>query len=71
MTYDATFGQQVAPFREPGMGWGLRVAEDVSKGSLVGEYVGEVSTAGLDWFLREACTNRTDHDLVHYVYLSL
>ncbi|CAN0478390.1 unnamed protein product [Laminaria digitata] len=24
------------------MGWGLRVAEDVSKGSLVGEYVGEV-----------------------------
>lgn len=34
---------KVAPFREHGMGWGLKVAEDVPKGSLVGEYVGEVS----------------------------
>ncbi|CAM9679213.1 unnamed protein product, partial [Hapterophycus canaliculatus] len=33
---------KVAPFREHGMGWGLKVAEDVAKGSLLGEYVGEV-----------------------------
>lgn len=36
----------MAPFREYGMGWGLKVMEDVPKGSLVGEYVGEVR-AGL------------------------
>lgn len=35
---------KVAPFREPGMGWGLKVVEDLPKGSLVGEYVGEVTT---------------------------
>lgn len=34
---------KVVPFREPGMGWGLKVAEDVPKNTLVGEYVGEVS----------------------------
>ncbi|CBJ25830.1 conserved unknown protein [Ectocarpus siliculosus] len=33
---------KVAPFREAGMGWGLKVAVDVPKGSLIGEYVGEV-----------------------------
>lgn len=32
------------------MGWGLKVAEDVSKGSLVGEYVGEVKIAFFYFF---------------------
>lgn len=29
-------------FREHGRGWGLRASEDVKKGQLVFEYVGEV-----------------------------
>jgi hypothetical protein len=29
-------------FREPGRGWGLQAAQDVSKGQLIHEYVGEV-----------------------------
>ena len=49
VTFAVTFRRQVETFREPGMGWGLRVAEDVSKGSLVGEYVGEVSSDTWDW----------------------
>lgn len=33
---------QVAPFREHGMGWGLKVVKDVPKNTLIGEYIGEV-----------------------------
>ncbi|CAN0354732.1 unnamed protein product, partial [Discosporangium mesarthrocarpum] len=32
----------VQPFLQLGMGWGLKLMEDAPKGSLVGEYVGEV-----------------------------
>ncbi len=56
---------QVAPFREEGMGWGLKLAEDLPKGSLVGEYVGEVrgwkatnhgSPSPCFFFLVDGCT---------------
>lgn len=33
---------KVQPFKQGDMGWGLRVREDVSKGSLIIEYVGEI-----------------------------
>lgn len=46
---------QVAPFREEGMGWGLKLAEDLPKGSLVGEYVGEVRA----WAEKQRTTNAT------------
>jgi len=35
---------KVQPFMEEGMGWGLKVSEDVRAGQLIREYVGEVLT---------------------------
>ena len=36
---------KIQPIQEPGMGWGCRVQEDVKRGTLVIEYIGEVIDA--------------------------
>ena len=50
---------KVQPFMENGMGWGLKTLEDVKKGKLIREYVGEVLTEDM---LTERMEYQRKHD---------
>ena len=50
---------KVQPFMENGKGWGLKTLEDVKKGRLIREYVGEVLTEDM---LTERMEYQRKHD---------
>jgi hypothetical protein len=58
---------KVQPFQEYGMGWGLKAKEDVSVGSLVIEYIGEIVTEAQMIRRMKLQTELTPHDHDFYI----